>query len=567
MEMHLGGANGFSMNLGQGGTDISYQALQGVAAGLSVWDENAKINARAAALMSGPNGIKENLDVGLRSIASGVDANSTALYASIMNGSTKFKDDSSLNAVAETVANQDGSKTISFGNKTLGNGLFDNSVLLAHEAMRNGVWDGTDAQTQETNAAAMNHMGMASAIQANYTGGLSSGLAMEAQAYNAFKAGAISKDQMEQYVKGNYSSAGDYWKLEKVIGPDGAAHSKISWDNSLDLNIVGADGKITKVDASKISSQGGLNTVQQWFNANGLGDQWNANLSGVIVKIGDVSVDTQALIDSVANKGAGFREARSNFIGSVNDLLGSGLEIGGLGAIPDQNQKYPLIEGNATRTTLFGERIKAPAISSIQGILYSLGSIKHNAEDFTGASTNLTNPLASKIGMSWSDGLGFQMTMDFGGGNSLQNNHLAPASVMNLLPAMLTSNSVANILAGVTVANMGATGSNTSPDAIHDHLVANAGTIAPSTLFATLDIPQKYHNEDVLLTGLPSGIAYDDPGLLAQIQSYSQAHKDFSKQAYVDAHSDLFKPKSGVGGSVFLMSKFDVKTMTWKNTY
>ncbi len=225
LELHLG-KNGTSMNLGQGGADVGYQAIQAVGNGLKVWDENSAINTKAAQIQAA--GLEENLGVGMRSLASNIDAGSTALYASIMNGTTTFLDSSSLNAVAQTKTGANGNRVISFGNQRTGNDGLDMSVLLAHEAVRDGVWDGSVAQTLETRDAAMNHMNMAMDIEAGYgSWGLSRNNAAEANVYSAYKAGEISGSAMNEYIGQNYNSSSDFWKL--------TSNGNLSYDGKANL--------------------------------------------------------------------------------------------------------------------------------------------------------------------------------------------------------------------------------------------------------------------------------------------------------------------------------------------
>ncbi|NNM67975.1 MAG: hypothetical protein HKM06_08205, partial [Spirochaetales bacterium] len=282
LEMHLGD-NGFGMKIGSGGADVSGSALYSASQGLGVWAQNAQIDAQAQKLMQGPNGITQDLSTALRSIGSGVDAKSTELYNSIMSGTTTLKDNPALNAAAQTIIAGDGTKTIQLGRGKAGkeNGEFDMSVLLAHEAMRNGEWDGTSGQQNETTQAVLNHIRMAQDILATYGGGLSSNLAGEAELLgNAQSVMSDQKLTSEDKQKAlaalgkditGYDFSKDYWKLlnDGTLQYDGQGY------------LTDEQGLYINQDGSKSRNFGKSNTIGAGGVESGLLNILNGGTGGV----------------------------------------------------------------------------------------------------------------------------------------------------------------------------------------------------------------------------------------------------------------------------------------------
>jgi hypothetical protein len=117
------------------------------------------------------------------------------------------------------------------------------SVLLAHEAYRNGIDDGAEGQKIETGKAALGHMGVAAQLGAIYGyDTLSGDVAAEAKAYQAaIKSGDWS---VVAGMVGNYDSDKDYWRFaDKKLIDDG------------DTAVRDASGKVIYDDGTK---EGGL---------------------------------------------------------------------------------------------------------------------------------------------------------------------------------------------------------------------------------------------------------------------------------------------------------------------
>ena len=119
---------------------------------------------------------------------------------------------------------------------TDGKSALDLSVLLAHEAFRDGVVSDANSQQLETQKAAFYHMQVSAAINGQYGGNyLNDGNRDEAEMYmDAVESGDYSKVMNQM---GKYESSGDFWKLMD----DGS----IEWDGQKSL--YDEDGNLVRV--------------------------------------------------------------------------------------------------------------------------------------------------------------------------------------------------------------------------------------------------------------------------------------------------------------------------------
>ena len=135
---------------------------------------------------------------------------------------------------------------------------------------------------------------------------------------------------------------------------------------------------------------------------------------------------------------------------------------------------------------------------------------------------------------------------------------------MDLLKAMMLSGSSSNLMAGMQFATMGTTGSAST--GVHNHLEAwsNGNRLAPSEVFTAMGIPQGFQDKGTLLTGFALNTPYNDSRLLAEIMAYSKETPAFNKQAYVNAHAELFQPYWENQGNYQYFKEFDPETMQYK---
>jgi hypothetical protein len=459
----------------------------------------------------------------------------------------------------------------------LGN-AHNNGIVLQHEAYRDG-YVGSN-QSGETWNAVVAHTEMAERMKADgvdFNMGGSLGLEMMLYEY-AQATGDWS--MLRDYADKAYDSSADFWRLRTVTNANGNVIGySVDWDDDLNLTIENADGSVTRLDYNNIQTETGLNTISQWFFNNGLA--FGDNLRTGFTALGAASEATQVLIDTInANDTTAtrdraatdrtlpdqFRLIANNFRDSIGTLINSGLQIGGLGSLPDQTAMYSLMPDSPYRTTLYGLRLVTPELNgNIDGTLYDWGLTPHDAEDYTGGSVVQTPTTTNSVGLSWSNSKGFGIAIDFGNGYSLTNNHLGSVSGMDLLKAMLSSGSTRNIAAGLQFATIGNTG--WASTGAHNHLEGSgAGVLmAPSAIFTAMGIPANYTNSNTQLTGYPRGTAYNNRGLLQDILNYD---KRFDRQAYVNRHVELFQPYSiPVYGGLSIDYVFDTTTMSYRRRY
>jgi hypothetical protein len=576
LEMHLGGENGFGMNIGTGGVDASVGNLMAVGRGMATY---ADVNGQLLASKQKETG---EFASAMRTLYSGTAEQRQAFDDALNNKlllrkSTEkdFKDenDPEKRTLAQTVDNGDGTRTMNIGTAALELGSrMGLNVVFAHEAYRNGKDDGEEGQRAETNRAVEGHVDTALALIAGYGAGSVGGAFMiEAMVYD----NARKKNNTETIskIQKRYDSSADYWRLRSVLDDDGNVVSySVDWDDSLDLTIENADGTTTEIKAGQIQNEG-LNDISQWFSNNGLA--FDDKLKDGFVSLGKASEATQTLMDTInkfhTNKvndkiNNAFKAISDNFLGSIGTLIASGLQIGGLGDLPDQSKMYSLMPGGINTTTLFGERLVTEELKrgGVTGDLYDWATYPHHSEDISAANGSaVQTPTAiSGLSMGWSLTTGFGVAIDSDNGYRFESNHLDSASGMNLLKAMLQSGSKDALAAGLQFASVGVTGTATTGP--HNHLVGKLnGTVeAPSKIFAAMGIPSYYPEKNTELTGYLKNTAYNDPKLLQDIRNNMSVA---DRQAYVNAHSELFQSSvEFVNGKSLVKHEFDIVTMSYK---
>jgi len=529
LELHIG-SSGLSANLGSGGIDVAgnlYRFGKGMVDKSIIEAYMAQDATKGAIALNAYAYGDWNAETTARRLGTGKDE------LTLLG-----KDDPTIakDAKAQTIQNNDGSgRQIYIRDAGDGEGdILNMAVTLQHEAYRDGMV-GPENEA-ETYAAALAHTKMAiGMLNDGKKGFLDADLAGDIM---AFRNGTF-----EQHVATSYDSSADYWRLKSVKNKDGQVTGyEVQWDNSLALTIENSDGTSTNIDPTQINTTGNLGIIQQWFTKNGIANQWNDNSSSFFSMLGDVSKKTMDMEASVRS-GSSVGASISNFRESIQSLLASSIKVSGF-VVPNQDINYALMPGSISRTTLYGNRLVTPELADagVRGSLFDWATYPHDAEDYSGGGAYIT-PMESQVGISYDASFGLRLTLDFGEGNSLQSNHADPSSAMNLLQAMLMSNSVNNLVAGVRFGTMGTTGTSTD---IHNHLIARlaGNVVAPSLFFGALNIPQAFSTNpyDVLLTGFSANTPYNDPKLLKQILDYSSINPGFNKQAYVDSHPDCFKP-------------------------
>lgn len=201
LEMNLGG-EGSLFNFGTRGTDISVGNLSSAVKGLSLFSENLNINTVVK---------EKDLRAGMRTLySSGID-DTKALYQDVLEGNVSLSLSEGQNYQGYTSVDESGKRVIDLNRD--GQSNLDLAVLLSHEAFRDGLYSGDAAQIIETVEAASAHMAVGSALQQRYGSfSLNGDNNREAFAYRLFAQGAITKEDMTEYIKNSYDSSGDFWK-------------------------------------------------------------------------------------------------------------------------------------------------------------------------------------------------------------------------------------------------------------------------------------------------------------------------------------------------------------------
>jgi hypothetical protein len=165
LEMSFG-KNGFSSQIGMGGTNLSMSTLGSALKGLETWE----VNARMAA--SGQTEASEYA-AGLRTLysANQIEGKETEaqLFDEILAGKTNITYDKNGKQAAVTTLDANGNWLITLG---AGSDAFRNGlglgVILSHEAYRDGIVSEEVAQRMETDRAAISHMQTAMLLEGTY---------------------------------------------------------------------------------------------------------------------------------------------------------------------------------------------------------------------------------------------------------------------------------------------------------------------------------------------------------------------------------------------------------------
>jgi hypothetical protein len=296
------------------------------------------------------------------------------------------------------------------------------SVVLGHEAYRDGKV-GADNE-QETRNAVIAHTKMAARMRAEGADFDNSFVGLDLAVYD-YARSVGNMEIMEKYADALYDSSGDYWKLKTVMDANGNVTSyTVDWDDSLDLNIENADGTITEVAANMIQTESGIDSISQWFRANGL--VFGDDIKQGFVSLGISSEATIALNDAINNEKNDtekFNAIAANFTDSINALINSGLNIGELGTLPDESLMYSLMPDSTSITTLYGIRLITPELyKKATGTLYNWATYDHSAEDIAGGKVVQTPTKTKDLSMGWNDMTGFQVTIKFDNEYKLQSN-------------------------------------------------------------------------------------------------------------------------------------------------
>jgi hypothetical protein len=261
VELHIG-RDGITSNLGSGGVDASLGALYSAYKGLDAWKENYKI-------WTSDSDSAKNYITGMRSLVSGGEKD-RALYNSILNKTTDIVEDRNVDYTI-TRENSNGTNTIYLGANALNdNSRFGLSVVLSHEAYRDGVTGTAQEQRTETNQAVMGHIGTALGLMGTYGEGcISSAMSGEANYFSdqykilmSDKATAEEKELAMQGINGilySYDSSADYWRMQYngTLVNDGEG-----WLRDEEGNYINSDGTRTKELTNK--------TIGDWNIKKGL---------------------------------------------------------------------------------------------------------------------------------------------------------------------------------------------------------------------------------------------------------------------------------------------------------
>ena len=228
LEMNLG-KDGFNMQLGMGGTDISLGRISGALAGASHWNKNIQIEKAAK------RDKLQNAATALRAQYGFGDGMQQAQLESILKGDTVLARGTGTGE-AETVS-KDGKRTVYLDNYKETMSREEKllmGITLGHEAYRDGLVGTKQQQFMETTRAVIGHTEMALRMQADkrYSKSMDSiigGSAVLQKDIAAYKSGDLMT--MLGHVAGNYDYSKDYWKLVKEA--DGS--SFLEYDGLADI--------------------------------------------------------------------------------------------------------------------------------------------------------------------------------------------------------------------------------------------------------------------------------------------------------------------------------------------
>ena len=212
LEMNLG-KDGFNMQLGMGGTDISLGRISGALAGASHWGKNIQIEKAAKRDGLG------NAATALRAQYGFGDGMQRAQLESILKGDTVLAKRAGKGSDAETVT-KDGKRTVYLDNykdTMSADEKLAMGITLGHEAYRDGLVGTEQQQFMETTRAVIGHTEMALRMQADkrYSESMDSiiaGSAVLQKDIAAYKSGDLMT--MLGHVAGNYDYSKDYWRVE-----------------------------------------------------------------------------------------------------------------------------------------------------------------------------------------------------------------------------------------------------------------------------------------------------------------------------------------------------------------
>ncbi|MBP7263757.1 MAG: hypothetical protein KBB32_06245 [Spirochaetia bacterium] len=207
LELSIGG-DGIGLGLGQGGMDMSLGTIASALRGTEAW----LVNARMA--FSGQDEAGKYASA-LRSLysagkASGQDR---TRFEQILSGKANILEDAegAFSALTKYDTTND-TYTITLGKNVLeDSSRFGLNIVLAHEARRNGLNDGEDGQTKETQDAVIGHIELAAALGDTYgMNALTERQRAEVTALNEARKGYVA-GMLDVFA--SYASEDDYWRL------------------------------------------------------------------------------------------------------------------------------------------------------------------------------------------------------------------------------------------------------------------------------------------------------------------------------------------------------------------
>jgi hypothetical protein len=265
LEMQLG-KNGFGMNIGTGGVNISPDELYHSGGGALVW------------------GINTGIDIFARKADFKAKATLRAQYGF---GGSREKEQlwdilsGRANLVTDDIADYTGKTELINGKRTIHLGGYSTSMsiadqmtmatVLGHEAYRDGIV--TNDNDLETQAAVLAHTKMAAAM---ILGGqkitLTDNLIDDLMTFVYSGGGG---DGFNAYVNGNYDSSGDYWLLKKdgtVVDDDSAdLHwEAITKDGGARYKTIWRAGEGVSKEESLVALLGGNETARKILADNGI---------------------------------------------------------------------------------------------------------------------------------------------------------------------------------------------------------------------------------------------------------------------------------------------------------
>jgi len=438
LELNLG-RNGVSMNIGTGGANVSFDAIEASFRGIEVWNVNSQISKY---------GKMNNFDalIALRAQYGYGDNVQKSQLWEILSGNVLLNADGGDYTAQTTIIN--GQKVINLAGYQQGLNAEDQfrlATVIGHEAYRDG--DVTDNNYLETRSAAMAHTEMA--VKMLFGG---EEIAFDQNLFNdlsAYIASLVTDDinLFNSYVDSSYDSLSDYWKLVMMGNFAG-----FEWDGELtyDLTAIGINGRTASLNDDILNTIWNLGSRYATFNefkaAAGTFDTLNRNIQN---------------FENTFNVAPNRTAAKSVFDSHWTSFINALQNVGASGLLAETAAKTMNLSGGPhIFANGAGEITSDYGMRAITwGDLYGMFQW-HNAWDLgargagntrTNIDTRLVASMNGTVALEFNQGHGIQLVTRGGNNESITYSHSHASSIRTFveLYSYNTVNLSGNVLTGI----------------------------------------------------------------------------------------------------------------------